>query len=308
MERVEDAGVYKISEDVALVQTLDFFTPVVDDPFTFGQIAAANSLSDVYAMGGTPLTAMNIMCFPVQTMDISIMREILQGGIEKMREAGVVLVGGHSVDDRELKYGLSVTGTIDPHKVLRKEDARPGDRLILTKPLGTGIISTALKGGMASREAVDRITQSMAALNKQASEIMRTVGVHACTDITGFGLIGHAAEMIEGTSVGMIIYAGSVPVFPETQGLAAQGLLPGGLQRNREYRRSIVDISPGVSEFQAEILFDPQTSGGLLIAVSPDKAALLLEKLHESGVTAAAVIGEVSDSQPGRIKVDPAAY
>jgi selenide, water dikinase len=308
MERVEDAGVYKISEDIALVQTVDFFTPVVDDPFTFGQIAAANSLSDVYAMGGKPLTAMNIMCFPVQTMDISVMREILQGGIEKMREAGVVLVGGHSVDDRELKYGLSVTGTIDPHQVLRKEDARPGDKLVLTKPLGTGIISTALKGEMAGREAVDRIIQSMSALNKQASETMRRVGVHACTDITGFGLIGHAAEMIEGTSVGMVIYAGSVPVFAEAQGLAAQGLVPGGLHRNREYRRSIVDLSAGVSQFQAEILYDPQTSGGLLIAVSPDKAAVLLEQLHGSGVTAAAIIGEITDSQPGRIKVEPAAY
>jgi selenide, water dikinase len=305
MERVEDAGVYQITEDTAIVQTVDFFTPVVDDPFTFGQIAAANSLSDVYAMGGTPITALNIVCFPVQTMDISIMREILLGGIEKMREAQVVLVGGHSVDDRELKYGLSVTGTIDPHKILRKEDAKPGDKLVLTKPLGTGIIATALKGEMASRKAIERIIRSMSTLNKQASEVMRSVGVHACTDITGFGLIGHAAEMIEGTAVGMIIQAGSVPVFEEAQELAAQGMVPGGLNRNREYRKSIVDISPGVTEFQAEILFDPQTSGGLLIAVSPEKAAVLLNKLHESGVSEAAIIGEITEKHQGRIKVEP---
>jgi selenide, water dikinase len=305
MDRVEDAGVYKITEETAIVQTVDFFTPVVDDPFTFGQIAAANSLSDVYAMGGTPITALNIVCFPVQTMDISIMREILLGGIEKMREAQVVLVGGHSVDDRELKYGLSVTGTIDPRKILRKEDAKPGDKLILTKPLGTGIIATALKGEMASRKAIERITRSMSSLNKQASEIMRAVGVNVCTDITGFGLIGHAAEMIEGMAVGMIIYAGSVPVFEEAQELAAQGMVPGGLTRNREYRRSMVDISPGVADFQAEILFDPQTSGGLLIAVSSEKAAILLKKLHEAGVTEAAIIGEITQEHKGRIKVIP---
>jgi selenide, water dikinase len=305
MERVEDAGVYKITEDIAIVQTVDFFTPVVDDPFTFGQIAAANALSDVYSMGGTPVTAMNIVCFPVQTMDISVMRDILLGGIDKMKEAQVVLVGGHSVDDRELKYGLSVTGTIDPHKILRKEDSRPGDKLILTKPLGTGIISTALKGQMASRKAVESIIKSMSALNKQASEIMRAVGVNACTDITGFGLIGHAAEMIEGTAVGMVFHAGAVPVFDEARELAEQGMLPGGLSRNREYRRSIVEISPGVNEFQSDIIYDPQTSGGLLIAVPQEKASLLLVKLHESGVKEAAIIGEVTDEHPGRIRVEP---
>ncbi len=307
MERVEDAGVYKITEDVAIVQTVDFFTPVVDDPYAFGQVAAANSLSDVYAMGGTPVTAMNVMCFPVQSMDISIMREILLGGIDKMREAGVVLVGGHSVDDRELKYGLAVTGTIDPHKILRKEDAKAGDRLVLTKPLGTGIISTAIKADMASPQAVESILKSMSSLNKQASEIMREVGVDACTDITGFGLAGHAAEMIEGTGVGILIHAGALPVFESAQALAAQGMLPGGLGRNREYRRSIVDISPGATEFQKDIIFDPQTSGGLLIAVSSDKTSMLLDKLHDSGVTQATVIGEVTQAHPGRIAVDSSA-
>lgn len=303
MERVEDAGIYKISEETAIVQTLDFFTPVVDDPFTFGQIAAANSLSDVYAMGGTPVTAMNIVCFPVQSMDISILREILQGGIDKMREAGVVLVGGHSVDDPELKYGLSVTGTIDPRKILRKEDARPGDRLILTKPLGTGIISTALKAEMADAGVVGAMIKSMSALNKKASEIMREAGVNACTDITGFGLVGHAAEMIENTDIGLVIYASSIPVLAGAAELASQGMLPGGLYRNRDYRLSMVDMSPELSQFQSDIIFDPQTSGGLLIAVPPQKASALLDRLHESGIEQAAIIGEVVDQHKGRIKV-----
>jgi selenide, water dikinase len=303
MERIEDAGVYKLNEKTAIVQTVDFFTPIVDDPFTFGQIAAANSLSDVYSMGGKPLTAMNIVCFPIQTMDVGILREILLGGIEKMREAEVVLVGGHSVDDQELKYGLSVTGTIHPRKVLRKEGSRTGDKLVLTKPLGTGIISTAVKGGLASQKASARIIKSMSTLNRRASEVMLEIGVHACTDITGFGLAGHALEMVDGTDKGLVIQAGAVPVFPETRELAEMGMVPGGLTRNRDYRQSQVDIRPGVSQFQAEILFDPQTSGGLLIAVAAKKADLLLEKLHLAGVAEAAVIGEVVEEHPGRMEV-----
>jgi selenide, water dikinase len=303
MERVEDAGVYKLNEDMAMVQTVDFFTPIVDDPFTFGQIAVANSLSDVYAMGGKPVTAMNIVCFPVQTMDISILREILLGGIEKMREAEIVLVGGHSVDDVELKYGLSVTGIINPKKVLRKEGSQPGDRLILTKPLGTGIISTAIKAEMASEKARTQIIKSMSILNRQASEVMQEVGAHACTDITGFGLIGHAAEMIEGTGKGLVIYADSVPVFSETQELAESGMVPGGLYRNRDYRKSMVVIESNVNEFLADILFDPQTSGGLLISVASEKASVLLERLHLAGVAEAAIIGEVVDNPQEKIEV-----
>jgi selenide,water dikinase len=305
MERIEDAGVYKLNVDTAIVQTVDFFTPIVDDPFIFGQIAAANSLSDVYAMGAKPLTAMNIVCFPIQTMDVSILREILLGGIDKMREAEVVLVGGHSVDDQELKYGLSVTGIIHPQKVLRKEDSKTGDKLILTKPLGTGIISTAVKGGVASQEASARVIQSMSTLNRKASEVMLETGVNACTDITGFGLAGHALEMIEGTEKGMLLYAGSIPVFPETQKLAEMGMVPGGLSRNRDYRRQLVEIQPGVSEFQAEILFDPQTSGGLLISVPAEKADLLLERLRRAGVMEAAIIGEVVEQHRGKIVVNP---
>lgn len=303
MERVEDAGIYKLTDNLAIVQTLDFFTPIVDDPFTFGQIAAANSLSDVYAMGGKPLTAMNIVCFPVQTLDISVLHEILKGGIEKMREADVVLVGGHSVDDQELKYGLSVTGTIHPAKILRKEGSHPGDRLILTKALGTGIISTAIKAGLASAEASSKIIQSMSRLNRKTSEAMLEVGVNACTDITGFGLLGHASEMIEGTQKGMIIYADAVPLFPEAPGLAEMGLVPAGLYRNRDYRKQRVEISPDVNELISDILFDPQTSGGLLISVSREKASRLLEKLQEVGIVEAALIGEVTDNPQEKIIV-----
>ncbi len=303
MDRVEDAGVYQINSETAIVQTLDFFTPVVDDPFTFGQIAAANSLSDVYAMGGKPITAMNIVCFPVQTMDIYVLQEILRGGIEKMREADVVLVGGHSVDDQEIKYGLSVTGTIHPEKVLTKEGSKAGNKLILTKPLGTGIISTAVKAEMASRQAAELAIKSMSTLNRKASEVMLEVGVDACTDITGFGLLGHACEMVEDTPQGLMIYADQVPVFPETLTLAETGLVPGGLYRNRDFRKPFVHISPHIDQFLAEVLFDPQTSGGLLISVAAGKAELLLQKLHLAGVTAARMIGEVISQPPGKIIV-----
>lgn len=303
MERIEDAGIYKLTDEMAIIQTVDFFTPVVDDPFAFGQIAVANSLSDIYAMGGKPLTAMNIVCFPIQTMDVSILRQILLGGIEKMREADVVLVGGHSVDDQEPKYGLSVTGTIHPQRILRKEGLKAGDRLILTKPLGTGIISTAIKGEFASKEAAERITKSMSTLNRKASEIMQEIGANACTDITGFGLLGHAAEMVEGTNVGMVIYANSVPIFPEAKELAAMGMIPGGLHRNRDFRKPMVEFKPEVDEFQSEILFDPQTSGGLLISVSEDKAQGMLDRLHQAGVAEAAFVGEVVDNPKAKIIV-----
>jgi selenide,water dikinase len=303
MERAEDAGVYKLTEQLAIVQTLDFFTPIVDDPYAFGQIAAANALSDVYAMGGQPLTAMNIVCFPEKTMPISVLKDILVGGLDKMHEAGVVLVGGHSVEDEELKYGISVTGTIHPAKVVLNIGARAGDRLILTKPLGTGIISTAIKGNMAGEEAAARITKSMSALNQKAAELMQAIGVNACTDVTGFGLLGHAAEMIEGTSVGMVIDSAAVPFFPEAKELAEMGMIPGGLHRNRDFRKNMVDIDSSVPQYLADILFDPQTSGGLLISVPKLKASKLLERLQKEGVPEAVVIGEVVAEPKGRIIV-----
>jgi len=285
------------------VQTLDFFTPIVDDPYTFGQIGAANALSDVYAMGGKPLTAMNIVCFPEKTMAMSILTDILQGGLDKMHEAGVILVGGHSVEDEELKYGISVTGTVHPDRVVLNNSARAGDRLILTKPLGTGIISTAIKGNEADEAAVAKIVKSMSTLNGKASELMQAIGVNACTDVTGFGLLGHAAEMIEGTRVGMVIDSAAVPFFPEAKELAEMGMIPGGLHRNRDFRKNMVAIDRSVPQFLADILFDPQTSGGLLISVPKLKVSQLLDSLHKEGVAEATVIGEVVDKPKGKILV-----
>lgn len=284
---------YKLSENLAIVQTVDFFTPIVDDPYTFGQIAAANALSDVYAMGGKPITAMNIVCFPSKTMEISILRDILRGGLEKLREAGVVLVGGHSVDDEELKYGLSVTGTIHPRKVMTKSGARAGDKLILTKPLGTGIINTAAKGGVASEETIANVTRSMSALNRAASEVMQEIGCNACTDITGFGLLGHACEMIQNSEVGLKIRFSSVPIFAEAVEFARMGMIPGGTYRNKEFRSRMVKVAAGLPDYTLDILFDPQTSGGLFISVSTPKADILLSGLHKADVLEAAIVGEV---------------
>ena len=303
MERAEDAGVYKLTDDLAIVQTVDFFTPIVDDPYQFGRIAVANSLSDVYAMGGMPLTALNVVCFPEGTMDISVLKEVLRGGLDMMHEAGVILVGGHTVEDPELKYGLSVTGTVHPDKVIHNNTAKAGDRLILTKPLGTGIISTAIKGGMADEKSIAKIVASMTALNKEASEAMQEVGVHAATDITGFGLLGHACEMVEGTEVGMAIDSAAVPIFPEAKGLAEMGMIPAGLHRNRDFRKHMIDMSEEVPQYLHDILYDPQTSGGLLITVPHERAWMLLEKLQEKGVAEAAIIGEVVAEHKAKIAV-----
>jgi selenide,water dikinase len=303
MERSEDAGVYKLRDDLAIIQTMDFFTPIVDDPYTFGQIAAVNALSDVYAKGGRPVTAMNIVCFPVKDMDISILREILKGGLSKMREAGVVLVGGHSVEDPELKYGLSVTGVIHPDRVIMNNGAKAGDKLILTKPLGTGIISTALKGGEASEQAVAKSVNSMTTLNKKASELMLTIGVHACTDVTGFGLLGHACEMIQDCDVGMIIHLEAVPYFPEAKEYAEMGMVPGGTTRNRDFRIHMVETDKNVSKVMLDILFDPQTSGGLLMAVPSADAEPLVKRMRLEGIKEAAIIGEAVEKPKGRIVI-----
>ncbi len=303
MERGEDAGVFKLTGDIALVQTLDFFTPIVDDAYDFGRIAAANALSDVYAMGGRPLTALNIVCFPQGAMDFSILRRVLEGGLDMAHEAEVILLGGHTVDDPELKYGLSVTGVVHPDKVVHNNTARAGDKLVLTKPIGTGIISTAIKRGAASPAAVQSIVKSMTTLNRVASELMAEAGASACKDVTGFGLLGHAAEMVENTEVGFTINASSVPLFPETKEYYNMGMVAGGLGRNREFRGHMVDFAPGVPEHLRDILFDPQTSGGLLIAVPEAKAAGLMERLHAKGIIEAAIIGEVTAEHRGRIRV-----
>lgn len=304
MEHAEDAGVYRLTDDLALVQTVDFFTPIVDDPHTFGQVAAVNALSDVYAMGGQPLTAMNIICFPARKMDIAILQQILLGGLSKMREAGVLLVGGHSVEDDELKYGLSVTGVVHPRNVLKNRGGRAGDRLILTKPLGTGIVSTALKAGIAGEALLEKSIKCMTTLNKSAAELMTaTPGVHACTDITGFGLLGHACEMVADSDVGMRINTASVPFFNEIRGFVEDGILPAGLHRNRSFRASLIDRAAGVPEWLVDILFDPQTAGGLLIAVDADRARALVTQMHTRGITDAAEIGEIAAEPAGRIQL-----
>jgi selenide,water dikinase len=282
---------------------VDFFTPIVDDPYWFGQIAAANALSDVYAMGGVPKTAMNLVAFPIKDMDISVLRQIIQGGLDKMREAGVVLLGGHSVEDKELKYGLSVTGFIHPDRILTKKDLKIGDRLILTKPLGTGIINTAIKGGLASKEITDTVTRLMATLNRDAAEIMKDYPVHACTDITGFGLLGHIAEMIIDTGFSIKLTSKTIPIIPETLEYAGMGLVPAGTYKNREFRECMVDFAPSVDLLVQDVLFDPQTSGGLLICVDRENADELLEKLKEKGMDSAAIIGGVATEPKERIVI-----
>lgn len=304
LDRADDAGVYKISPDMAIIQTVDFFTPIVDDPYWFGQIAAANALSDVYAMGGIPKTAMNLVAFPVKRMDMSILRQIIQGGVDKMKEAGVVLMGGHSVEDNELKYGLSVTGFVHPDRVLTKKDLQVGDRLILTKPLGTGIINTAIKGGLASPEITEVVTRLMATLNRDAAMIMGDYTVHACTDITGFGLLGHIAEMIVDLKMGIRLSSKRIPIIPETLDYAGMGLVPAGAHKNREFRECMVHFSSSVDPVFQDVLFDPQTSGGLLIGARKESAEELCAELQQNGMREAAIVGEVVSEPNGRIVVE----
>ena len=303
LDRADDAGVYKISDDLALIQTVDFFTPVVDDPYWFGQIAAANALSDVYAMGGTPKIAMNLAAFPVKQMDLSVLRQIIQGGLDKLKEAEVVLIGGHSIEDKELKYGLSVTGFVHPAQVLTKKDLQPGDWLVLTKPLGTGIINTAIKAGVASAELTDKVTRLMALLNREAAKIMLRFDVHACTDVTGFGLIGHLAEMICGSDMSVRVFSDHVPVIPEALEFASMGLIPAGAYKNREFRESMIEFAETVERSLQDIMVDPQTSGGLLISTGSDQAGDLIKALHDAGISDAIIIGEVLKDPKEKIRV-----
>ncbi len=300
-ETSDDAGVYKLREDLALIQTLDFFTPIVNDPYIFGQIAAVNALSDIYAMGGKPLTAMNIVCFPKKSLEKSVLKQILKGGLEKIHEAGALLVGGHSVDDVELKYGLSVTGIIHPDKVMTNAGARPGDHLILTKPIGTGIIATALKGKFASKEAEQAMIAVMVESNRVAAEVMQEIGAHGCTDITGFGLLGHALEMAVASKYCLVITSSQVPIIPFAREYAQMGMVPGGTHANRNYCHRSLQVDPSIPAYLLDILSDAQTSGGLLIALSAERAPLLLEKLHTRGLSDASIIGEILDGPPGKI-------
>ena len=296
-ETSDDAGVFRLRDDLAIVNTVDFFTPIVDDPFVFGQIAAANALSDVYAMGGDPVTALNVVGFPKGKMPLEILGEILRGGAEKAREAGVVVVGGHSIIDPEVKYGMAVTGVIHPDKVIRNVGAKPGDALVLTKALGTGIISTAVKKGTATGRSVKAAVASMVTLNRVASLLMREFTVHACSDVTGYGLLGHAQEMAGGSGVTIELRSRALPLLPGAARLAEHGNLTGGCRRNREYLAGKITVAPGIRQGLVDVAFDPQTSGGLLIAVPHVQAAALVERLHGQGVTEATVVGGVTAAQ-----------
>ena len=300
-ETNDDAGVFRLTPDLAIVNTVDFFTPIVDDPFTFGQIAAANALSDVYAMGGVPKTALNIVGFPRGAMEIETLVEVLKGGADRVREAGAVVIGGHSIIDPEIKYGMAVTGVVHPDRIVRNVGARPGDTLVLTKPLGTGIITTAAKraGGSDARLAgsLAAAVASMVTLNATASRVMLGFDVHACSDVTGFSLLGHSQEMAAGSGVTIEIDASSLPLLEGAPDLAESGHLTGGCKRNRGYLQDKVSVDPAVRPGLVEVAFDPQTSGGLLIALPATDAPRLADALKGAGVETAAIIGRVVEAQ-----------
>lgn len=298
----DDAAVYALDDESAVVETIDFFTPVVDDPYWFGRIAAANAFSDIWAMGARPLFALNVVAWPVKTLSMEILGEVLRGGADAARLAGAPILGGHSIDDPEPKYGMAVTGLVHPERVLRNVGARPGDRLLLTKPLGSGIVATAVKRGIAPAALVDRAVEVMAALNRAAGEALAASGaVHALTDVTGFGLLGHAWEMAEGSGVALRLRAASVPLLPEVLDLAARDVLPGGSKANLAWVRPNLRFDDRLDPALLHVLADAQTNGGLLAAVDPDRAAAVLTALREVGVEAAEV-GEVIPG-PARIEI-----
>jgi selenide,water dikinase len=288
----DDAAVYRLTDELAVIVTVDFFTPMVDDPYQFGQIAAANALSDVYAMGGRPLLALNIACFP-NCLPPETLSSILRGGADKVLESGALIGGGHTVQDDEPKYGLAVVGMVHPDRVLSNAGAHPGDVLVLTKPLGTGIINTAFKGGLAEEKVYQAAVGNMAALNKNAAECLKEAGITACTDITGFGFLGHAAEMARASKVSLQISSQALPLLPGALDFARMGLIPAGAYDNRRFLQDDVVFSAGVEQELQDILFDPQTSGGLLIPVKPEQAGLLVESMHQKGVANAVVVGTV---------------
>lgn len=299
----DDAGVFRLQPDLAIVNTVDFFTPIVDDPYLFGQVAATNALSDVYAMGAVPKTALNIVCFPKGKLDMQVLSDVLRGGADKAREADTVVVGGHTIIDEEIKYGMAVTGAVHPRRVVRNVGVQQGDALVLTKPLGTGIITTALKKGKAAKESIQAAVASMTTLNKTASQIMRGYPVHACSDITGFGLLGHGLEMASGSSVTLIFESGKFPLLHRATRLAEKGYVTGGSKRNREYLKDKITIEKNLRQGLVEVALDPQTSGGLLIALPQRDAPKLVSELHERGVKAATVIGYATSLQKTWVKL-----
>jgi len=299
----DDAGVFRLRKDLAIVNTVDFFTPIVDDPYVFGQIAAANALSDIYAMGADPVTALNIVAFPKDTLDLDVLGEILKGGAERARAAGAVVVGGHSIIDQELKYGMAVTGAIHPERVIRNVGVREGDALVLTKRLGTGIITTALKRRKAPAASVRAAVASMISLNKAASGVMRKFRVHACSDVTGYGLLGHTYEMADGSGVTVVLESAKLPLLPGVARLAARGYLTGGCKRNRTFLDGKIAVAPSVSKELEEIAFDPQTSGGLLIALPKEAAPRLVKALRAARITAATVVGTAIRRRKVRVEL-----
>lgn len=302
-ESSDDAGVYKISDDMALVQTVDFITPVVDDPYIYGQIAACNSLSDVYTMGGTPLTALNIVCFPTKRFSLDRLSATLEGGLSVLRKAKTQLLGGHSIDDNEFKYGLSVTGLVHPDKIIRNTGLKDGDVIILTKPLGTGIIATALKAGMADDAVLAPYINSMTMLNDIVPYLSGKYHIHACTDVTGFGLAGHMKEMIGKDAVMVTLDSKVLPVLPGAADNAETGFIPGGLYRNRDYIGGFCRIEDNVEQYLRDIIFDPQTSGGLLIAVSRRDSGDIIKEIRSAGAEEACIIGSVMESAEQGIRL-----
>jgi selenide,water dikinase len=302
-ETSDDAGVFRLRSDLAIINTVDFFTPIVDDPYTFGLVAAANALSDVYAMGGEPITAMNIVCFPKEKMDLQVLGKILKGGAEKVIEAGAVVIGGHSIMDPEIKYGMAVTGVVHPDRVLRNVGVQEGDALILTKALGTGIISTALKKGKAPKESIDEAIDSMTTLNKNAAAVLGKFPVHACSDITGYGLLGHTMEMATGSGVTLILESQKLPILHDAVRLANKGYLTAGRKRNREYLKDKSKIDSIIPKGLVEIALDPQTSGGLLIALPDKHAAKLVNELHSNGVAPATIVGHAVSLQKAWVRL-----
>ena len=297
----DDAGVFKINDEFALVQSVDVFTPNVDDPFTFGQIAAANSLSDIYAMGGKPLTALSIIGFPIETLSYKLMNKMLQGGIDKMKEAGVMVIGGHSIKDNEIKFGFAVTGEINPKKIITNDKAKPDDVLVLTKPIGTGIAGFASQIDKASPSTLQTISRSMTELNRVASDVMIEMDVTTATDITGFGLAGHLSEIVVQSGVTAEIYFDLIPVFDGVLDLVKKGVISGGIERNREYASQYVVARNGINEEMQAIFYDPQTSGGLLISISRDRGEELVSRLKQKGVEQAAIIGKIVSKSKGKI-------
>jgi selenide,water dikinase len=303
-DTADDAAIYRLTDDLAVVQTVDLFPPVVDDPYHYGAIAAANSLSDVYAMGARPLTALNIICYPGGSLSTEVLTRILKGSADKIGEAGVSLVGGHTLEDPEPKYGLCVMGVVHPDHIVTNSRARPGDRLVLTKPLGIGILTTALKAGLLGEDTIGKVVAVMSRLNRVAAEAMTAVGAHACTDITGFGLLGHLYEMVRASGVGALVRLSQVPVLAEAWPLVEERIVPGGSYANMEYLKEDIQWGEGVSREAQIVLCDAQTSGGLLISVAADRLDSLQAALRQGGTDEAAVIGEITSQPKGKILVE----